>query len=664
MSILIRAFSTVLVATVLVTSVTHRESRAAWNPDGVLLCDVPGSQKVPRAASDGFGGAFVAWQDFRNFESTHTYLQRVTSAGEIAGGWPTGGIPVGTSPVGAYPLVVCSDGTGGCYLSWVDFFSTSGHRLQRITADGAIAPGWPQVGVQLSSTYEAQGALVPDGAGGVFATYASQIAGTTFAYIQRFTGGGEIAPIWPAIGRRIGNLLGPQGQPMGVSDGVGGVIVVWGEVRVGPKADLFAIRIASDGSTSPGWPENGIDVCTAPEAQSLPRIVSDGAGGALVAWADYRAVPVGASNLEEYTDIYAHHILPTGAVDARWPVDGLPICTKPHMQAFVEACSDEQGGMIVLWGDSRGDPDVYAQRVRAHGTIAPGWAADGNPVGIVPGYDRVTSPPAPDGMGGAYFTWESQPGSLRHARTQHLLANGQVAPGGDPMGLLLITLPAEQIDPWIIADGYGGAIVAWDDKRKGGGFDDVYALRIAGGGPTAVAVSLVSAEADPGIARLTWQVTGAGAGFAIERRRDGTMFAQLATVTLDGSGRIAYADHVPEPGRYFYRLAYTDGGARRETPEVQVDVPSAHVLSLAGFTPNPISSTNLSVAFTLPNQAAGSLALYDVTGREIAREDLAGLGPGRHALRLGAQSRVSAGVYWMRLTHGDHTLTSRGVVVR
>lgn len=123
-------------------------------------------------------------------------------------------------------------------------------------------------------------------------------------------------------------------------------------------------------------------------------------------------------------------------------------------------------------------------------------------------------------------------------------------------------------------------------------------------------------------------------------------------------------DHLPEAGRYFYRLVYSDEGARRETPEVQVDVPSAFTLSLAGFTPNPITSASLSVSFTLPKQAPGSLAVYDVTGREMVREELGGLGAGRHVLRLGAHQRISAGVYWMRLAHDGRSLTSRGVVIR
>jgi len=182
--------------------------------------------------------------------------------------------------------------------------------------------------------------------------------------------------------------------------------------------------------------------------------------------------------------------------------------------------------------------------------------------------------------------------------------------------------------------------MVWHERR--GVYSEIFGTVLRPMGPTSVAVSLVSAEVEPGLGRLSWQVAGTGVSFTLERRTEIVSWRMLATLAANGAGRITYDDRVPKSGRFFYRLVYIEEGVRRETPEVQVDVPSAHVLSLAGFTPNPSSSANLAIAFTLPKQAAGSLALFDVTGREIAREDLGGLGPGRHALRLGARSRVPA----------------------
>ena len=221
------------------------------------------------------------------------------------------------------------------------------------------------------------------------------------------------------------------------------------------------------------------------------------------------------------------------------------------------------------------------------------------------------------------------------------------------------------IQPAIIADGYGGAIVAWDDKRVAGFADDVYALRIGGSGPTAVEVSLVSVTAEPGIAHLEWLVKGATVSqFRLERHTEKGLWESIATLAPSGTGRVMYEDRSVSPERLAYRLSYLDEGVNRSTPEVWVDIPSAYVLSLSGFAPNPTSSANLSVSFTLPKQAQGSLALYDVAGREIASEDLRSLGAGRHTLRLQPHRRVAAGVYWMRLTHQDQALIKRGAIVR
>jgi len=126
---------------------------------------------------------------------------------------------------------------------------------------------------------------------------------------------------------------------------------------------------------------------------------------------------------------------------------------------------------------------------------------------------------------------------------------------------------------------------------------------------------------------------------------------------------MTFEDHVPEPGRYVYRLSYTDEGNARTSTEVVVKVPSAYVLALAGFAPNPTTGSDLRIAFTLPKRAPGSLAIYDVAGREIHREDIGELSAGSHFLPLGS-TPVPAGVYWLQLDHDGKEITRRGVVIR
>jgi hypothetical protein len=57
-----------------------------------------------------------------------------------------------------------------------------------------------------------------------------------------------------------------------------------------------------DASGVAQWPLNGIALCTAANWQYSPRMVSDGSGGAIVAWQDYRS----GTNI----DLYAQHVEP------------------------------------------------------------------------------------------------------------------------------------------------------------------------------------------------------------------------------------------------------------------------------------------------------------------------------------------------------------------
>jgi hypothetical protein len=95
-------------------------------------------------------------------------------------------------------------------------------------------------------------------------------------------------------------------------------------------------------------------------------MVSDGLGGAIVSWADLRSGNV---------DVYAQHVLASGAVDANWPTDGRAVCTAPNHQFDISMLSDGAGGAIVAWEDTRSGIDVYdvyAQRVQANGQLGGG----------------------------------------------------------------------------------------------------------------------------------------------------------------------------------------------------------------------------------------------------------------------------------------------------
>ena len=81
---------------------------------------------------------------------------------------------------------------------------------------------------------------------------------------------------------------------------------------------------------APQWPSNGVALSTAPNQQGLPSITSDGAGGAIVTWHDYR------NGTDD--DIYAQRVSPAGA--ALWTYNGVPVSTAAGSQYVPTIASD------------------------------------------------------------------------------------------------------------------------------------------------------------------------------------------------------------------------------------------------------------------------------------------------------------------------------------
>ena len=85
--------------------------------------------------------------------------------------------------------------------------------------------------------------------------------------------------------------------------------------------------------------------------------------------------------------------------------------------------------------------------------------------------------------------------------------------------------------------------------------------------------------------------------------------------------------------------------------------------ALRGVTPNP-ARHELRVSFSLKDTKAASLALFDVSGRQLAACRVDGMGPGWHTVALGGQSNLPAGLYVIKLTQEGRSLTARAAVIR
>lgn len=89
----------------------------------------------------------------------------------------------------------------------------------------------------------------------------------------------------------------------------------------------------------------------------------------------------------------------------------------------------------------------------------------------------------------------------------------------------------------------------------------------------------------------------------------------------------------------------------------------ARALSLAGFRPNPAIGT-ATLAFSLPDDRPARLEVIDVKGQVVRSRDVGSLGGGSHILSLAGEVPLRAGMYWIRLTHPERTLTAKGLVLR
>jgi hypothetical protein len=468
---------------------------------------------------------------------------------------------------------------------------------------------------------------------------------------------------WADSGLGVCTAPGPQGVPSLASDGQGGFIAAWGDGRDGLAA-IYAQHITGSGGVAPGWLVDGRQIILVNGYFHIWGVMPDSKGGAYIGW----GMNHGQNASDD--DVYAVRILADGSIAPGWPAGGLAVASSPGPQFLAGVVADGTGGLALGWSDQDQQPAVaYAQRLRPDGTIALGWPTNGARVSDLAGWqDMYTGPLAPDGQGGVYMVFEVLPGSGYHGYVQHLTIGGTLAPGWPSSGVPLV-VPAiffafQQVEYAIAPDGVGGAIVAWNDTRNGIQ-NQIYAQRYFGDGPTPVLVSLASAEALPDRVALLWyEATRTLFAASVYRRTDGEDWAELGGSTFDGTGRLRYEDHNVAPGaRYAYRLGWSESGAERFSTESWVDVPVTLTLALEGAQPNP-SMGSLSIAFTLPRAEPATLALLDVSGRQVLTREVGDLGAGRHLIRLGECGCTPPGMYWLRLSQAGRSLVKRAAVIR
>lgn len=352
-----------------------------------------------------------------------------------------------------------------------------------LVAEPAFAQ-WNPLGVPVceDSCVADRPMAIPDGAGGAFIAWrdgrARSTAGggggaRTDVYAQRLTSAGTISQGWIRAGVPVCNADNDQGLTSIASDGQGGLLVAWQDLREPGAADIYAQRVMADGSIAPGWPINGAPATRGPNYQDRAVIAPDGAGGAYVAWME--EVNVG---FQSTFYIFAQHLTATGGVSPGWPSDGLSVCNLVANQPVPYGIlPDGAGGVVLAWNDNRsGGYDVYAQHLLADGSIAPGWVANG----LLVARGRLKPHTAPDGAGGFYVVC-STIGTLgfdRQYYVQRFTFTGTRSPGWPESGVLVCGAASLREGLRVVPDGVGGVLLTWYDYRPSPAGSEIYAQRV------------------------------------------------------------------------------------------------------------------------------------------------------------------------------------------
>ncbi len=665
-----RAFALLgfIVVTIAILDPMPPRALAGWRESGVPVAPaVQGiAQRAPNLCSDGANGAFIVWVQWTNTDGGDAYLQRLTASGDVASGWPVTGLALSTRPNQQFASNLAPDMFGGVYVIWSSYEDPQvlRFRLQRILSNGTIAPGWPATGLLLpvGSPFEYLDGVCGDGQGGV---YVISTATDSRVLVLHYTGTGETAPGWNPLGQPVSAVESGKGLANIIPDSNGGFLAIWLDSRGGVGGlggTHFALRVTSSGDPAPGWPPGGVRVNSIPTVQEYRFMISDGAGGAYVGWDDNRNGVFPPIPLDY--DIYGQHILANGTIDPRWPADGLPIVVRESAQYFFEMAEDGAGGVIFVWDDYGAGGQIYAVRIRPDGSVAPGWTANGSPVAPHPFLQTIPSAVG-DGSGGVYAFWDQgNAAGNQDILGQHLDAQGAPAPGWPVIGRLIAASDATYgyDHPTGTSDGTGGAIVAYE--RGSATSRLIYAQRVLADGPVPTRIAFLDSEVEPGIARLRWSASDASSSRTTVYRRQGDEpWTQRGSPNSVGESVLEFEDSDLEPGLYAYRLGVTEGVSEYFTEESWVEVPAAFRLELAGFQPNPAVGA-LVLGFTLPSDGPASITVHDVRGRAVLAKDVSSLGPGRHRLDLGRDPRITPGVYWVQLVHGGQVRRARGVVLQ
>jgi len=358
-----------------------RQGDLLWGENGVLMGSGHGAARTYagdlHAVTDGSGGAIVIWPAFPSQpegepSSLQTHVARIDFEGNIKWRRDIPGINL-----------AITDGSGGVIIAYTDSYDEIA--VLKVDAEGNLPWGQDGVSLNLGEPYAAD--IVSDSLGGVIVV-APTLRGTNIISAQRVDSEGNI--LWQTGG--VQASASPAEEARAVSDGAGGAIIAY--MGAAPcddgvgncDVDIYAQRIDAEGNVL--WGPDGVPICAGSPWPNTPKIVTDGAGGAVIFF----------TFVGDETSAFGYMAIQAGRIDADghrlWPEN-----VEVWPTGYHSLVSDGFGGGISVQygGDGRSGG---AQRLDATGRKL--WGPDGTTLTF---RDLHSELAFPDGCGGALISW-------------------------------------------------------------------------------------------------------------------------------------------------------------------------------------------------------------------------------------------------------------------
>ena len=322
-----------------------------WGEDGAVVTDLPGRQEDPVAITDGAGGVFVAWVDYRFDEQGDIFFQHLDNNGSI--GLDAGGVALAQVAGKQISINMCTDSLGGVFVTWQDkrggvhddIYGTHISADYTVIAPGSGVPIVDATGDQNSKTIEYAGNNE------AFIAWADFREGSNAdVYAQRLDT--SMNYLFQANGLPVASTEQQELKPRATFVNATTSFIAWKE---GDENSKVLYQFVDDNGLVF---DNAKPISSNTSLQTAPRVKRSTAGEVFVNWKDLRNDPINGDQYFQKVDVNG---------DTQWG-DGVRMDFVDDIDFSARFSAGAQGDLNIVW--ERGtfpNVDIYFQNIGAAG---------------------------------------------------------------------------------------------------------------------------------------------------------------------------------------------------------------------------------------------------------------------------------------------------------